>query len=64
VAVEDAETNRVYFLVDAFTFDALQRQGDFAAIREGIADVEAGRVSPLDEAIARIRTNLGLPQQG
>jgi predicted transcriptional regulator len=39
---------------------ALQRQQDLDAIREGIADMQAGRAAPLDEALARIRANLGL----
>jgi predicted transcriptional regulator len=60
VAVEDDETHRVYVLVDEPTCARLKQQGDLAAIREGIADMEAGRVAPLDEVMARIRTNLGL----
>lgn len=60
VAVEDDQTHRVYVLVDEPTFTNLKQQGDLAAIREGIADMEAGRVAPLDEVVARIRTNLGL----
>lgn len=62
VLVEDEQTKEVYFLVDAPTMNALQRQEDIDAIREGIADVEAGRVAPLNEALARIRAKLGLPQ--
>ena len=62
VLVEDEQTKEVYFLVDASTMNVLQRQQDLEAIREGIADVEAGRVAPLDEALARIRANLGLMQ--
>jgi predicted transcriptional regulator len=60
VAVEDDQTHRVYFLVDESTYTSLQQREDLAAIREGIADMEAGRVAPLDEVMARIRTNLGL----
>lgn len=62
VLVEDEQTKEVYFLVDASTMNALEWQQDLEAIREGIADVEAGRVAPLDEALARIRANLGLAQ--
>jgi hypothetical protein len=62
VPVEDEKTHRLYFLVDESTFNALQQKEDLAAIREGIADMEAGRGAPLDEVMARIRTNLGLPQ--
>ncbi|WP_342148220.1 hypothetical protein [Methylorubrum sp. SB2] len=31
-----------------------------AALAEGIADAEAGRVTPIGEAFARIRAELGL----
>ncbi len=34
-----------------------------AAIARGIADAEAGRVMPLEEAFARIRKELGLPDE-
>jgi predicted transcriptional regulator len=60
VVVEDEQTHRRYFIMDATTFNTLKQQEDLAAIREGIADIEAGRVAPLDEVIARIRTSLGL----
>lgn len=45
------------FIVDK---SALEEQ-DAAAIREALADVEAGRVTPLGDSIARIRQQLGLP---
>lgn len=62
VAVEDEATRRIYFLIDESTMESLQRQQDIEAIREGIADIEAGQVAPLDEVMARIRANLGLPR--
>ena len=34
-----------------------------AAIARGIADAEAGRVMPLDDAFARIRKELGFPDK-
>jgi antitoxin ParD1/3/4 len=34
-----------------------------AAIARGIADAEAGRVMPLDDAFARIRKELGIPDK-
>ena len=34
-----------------------------AAIARGIADAEAGRVMPLEDAFARIRKELGLPDK-
>jgi predicted transcriptional regulator len=60
LAIEDEQTQRRYFLVDEPTFTTLREQQDLAAIREGIADMQAGRVAPLDEAVARIRASLGL----
>jgi antitoxin ParD1/3/4 len=33
------------------------------AIARGIADAEAGRVMPLDDAFARIRKELGIPDK-
>jgi len=59
--IEDEQTSRLYFLVDAAAWESFRRQQDLAAIREGIADMEAGRVAPLDEVMARIRTSLSLP---
>lgn len=61
LAVEDERTNRVYYVVDESTFASLQQQEDIAAIHEGIADMEAGRVVTLDELDVRIRARLGLP---
>jgi predicted transcriptional regulator len=60
VAIEDDQTQRIYFLVDEPTLRTLRQQSDLAAIREGIADLEAGRVAPLDEVMARIRMNPGI----
>lgn len=64
VPVEDVENNRVYFLVDESTVKVLQQVKDLAAIREGIADMEAGRVVTLEELDARIRARLRLPASG
>jgi predicted transcriptional regulator len=61
--IEDDQTNRQYYLVDAATFRSLQQQEDLAAIREGIADMEAGRVVTLDELDARIRARLAAVSQ-
>jgi len=64
VPIEDDKTNRVYFLVDESTFTSMQRQEDLAAIREGMADAEAGRVITLDELDIRIRAHLdSLPRE-
>jgi predicted transcriptional regulator len=63
VSVEDERTHRRYFLVDEARYAILQQKEDVAAIREGIEDMEAGRVAPLDEVVARIRKSLSLPQE-
>jgi predicted transcriptional regulator len=46
--------------VDQPTFELLERQRDIAAIREGIADMEASRLVTLDELDARIRSRLSM----
>lgn len=58
--IEDEQTQRVFFLLDQVTFDNLQREADRAAIRDGIADMEAGRLLTLEQLDARIRAKLGL----
>lgn len=58
VAVEDAETHQVYFLVDSAMLDSMQEEADLAALRKGVADAEAGRMAPLEEAMRRIETDL------
>ena len=40
-----------------------ERNSDLAAIAEGIADMEAGRVIPVQEAEAALREKLGLPNR-
>jgi predicted transcriptional regulator len=65
IFVEDDETKQVYVLVETPTYEraieALESQRSHEAIREGIADMEAGRVAPLEEVCARIRAKLQLP---
>ena len=58
VTIEDDQTHRVYFLVDESTYASMQQQDNMAAIREGIADMEAGRLVTLEELDVRIRTRL------
>jgi predicted transcriptional regulator len=58
VAVEDEQTRRVYFIVDPAMLDSLWEAADMAALRTGIADAEAGRTTPLDEAMQRVEANL------
>jgi predicted transcriptional regulator len=61
--VEDERTHRVYYVVDEPTLTSLQQQEDLAAIREGIADMEAGRLLTLEELDARIRSRIGSPSK-
>lgn len=58
IAVEDQETQRVYFLVDSTMLESIREQGDVAAILAGIDDAESGRVEPLDRAIQKIEEQL------
>ena len=63
VSVDVPGFDRRFVVVDQATHDAamaaLELQRSVEMIREGIADVEAGRVVPLDEAMERVRRELG-----
>ncbi len=63
VPVDVPGFDRRFVVVDQATHDAamaaLELQRSVEMIREGIADVEAGRVVPLDEAMERVRRELG-----
>jgi predicted transcriptional regulator len=63
VAVEDEETGSVYFLVDPAMLESLREETDMAAILEGVADAESGRLQSLDDAMrdieARLRARFG-----
>ena len=67
IAVEDEQTRQRYVLVDRNLHErammALKQQQDVDAIRAGIADMEAGRVTAFEEVDRRIREKLGLPLQ-
>ncbi len=39
--------------------DALQRENDLAAIKEGVADMEAGRYRPWEEVKAELDAKFG-----
>lgn len=58
--IQDEQTQQVFFLLDQASLEKLQREADRAAIREGIADMEAGRVLTLEQLDARIRAKLEL----
>ncbi len=65
IEVHDYETQKVYFLADAAlhqqAMEALHKQQEYNAIQRGIDDLEAGRVTPLDEADQQMRDELGFP---
>ena len=62
--VVNPNDNRTYFVVDGEThrqaMQALRRQHDRAAIAEGIAQMEAGEGTPIEDAFEEIRGQLGL----
>lgn len=63
ISVDVLGFDRRFVVVDQTTHDAamaaLELQKNVELIREGISDVEAGRVVPLDEAMDRVRRELG-----
>ncbi|HQX51621.1 MAG TPA: hypothetical protein PLY87_19135 [Planctomycetaceae bacterium] len=63
LTVEVPGSDRRFVLVEQSTYDAamaaLELQRNVELIREGIADVEAGRVQPLEEAMEQIRVEMG-----
>ncbi len=65
--VVDPGTNRTYVIVDSDVhrraMEALRRQQDRDAIAQGIAEMEAGEGTTLDEAFDEIRANLALRQR-
>ena len=66
ITVRDAESDAVYILVDVQTheraMEALRERQDIAAIQEGVRDMEAGRVMPLEEMDRRMRDEFGFPK--
>jgi len=65
IQLRDEETSAIYVVIDEAThrraMEALREQEDLNAVREGIADMRAGRVVSLDEADRRIREEFGFP---
>lgn len=61
----DPETRRRYVLVDSEThlraMQALRRQQNIEAIKQGIREMEAGLGIPVDQAFDEIEQSLGLP---
>ncbi len=64
-ALEDEQTHKIWIVIDEQThrraMQALREKEDRESIQRGIDDMEAGRVVPLEEVDARIRSELGLP---
>ena len=60
--VVDPVTNHVYLVVDPSNpkaaIEALRQSEDLLAIREGLAQMEAGEGTPVAESFDRIRDNL------
>lgn len=67
IEVEDPETHQVFVLMDSDEYEravaALRKEADLASIQRGLDDMEAGRYSSLQEAEARMRSKLGLPER-
>lgn len=65
LSVEVPGLDRRFVVVEQSEYDAameaLTLQRNVELIREGVADVEAGRVMPLHEAMEQIRQELGFP---
>jgi PHD/YefM family antitoxin component YafN of YafNO toxin-antitoxin module len=67
LSVEVPGFDRRFVVVEKSEYDAamealaLQRNAEL--IREGVADVESGRVMPLHEAMEQIRQELGFPRR-
>ena len=59
--VVDPKSHRAYFIVDADTLHDLDRKSAQDAIAAGLADMEAGRGMPAEEADAHLRRKLGFP---
>ncbi len=60
--VVDPMTNHIYLVVDPSkpdeAIEALRQSEDMLAIREGLAQMEAGEGTPVAESFDRIRDNL------
>ena len=48
--IVDPTTRRVYYVIDSGLFAELERRSDLDAIREGVADMQAGRSISIDQA--------------
>ena len=68
VSCEDTTTRRVYFLVDEQVhrraMQALKQQQDLEAIRRGVAQMEAGGGTSLQETREQLAQELGFSARG
>lgn len=48
--IVDPTTRRVYYVIDSALFAELECRSDMDAIREGLADMQAGRSVSIDQA--------------
>ena len=48
--IVDPTTRRVYYVIDSGLLAELERRSDLDAIREGVADMHAGRSVPINQA--------------
>jgi hypothetical protein len=68
VSCEDTTTHRVYFLVDEQVhrraMQALKQQQDLEAIRKGVAEMEAGGGTLLQDARQQLAQELGFSVSG
>lgn len=56
--IVDPTTRRVYYVIDSGLLAELERRSDLDAIREGVADMHAGRSVPIDQARTTDRATL------
>ncbi|HUY92237.1 MAG TPA: hypothetical protein VMV10_26085 [Pirellulales bacterium] len=63
VPVEDEQTRLVYYIVDASRMRSIERQEDAAAIRAGIADMEAGRLLSIEDVDDRVHARIDSPSK-
>jgi predicted transcriptional regulator len=56
--IVDPTTRRVYYVIDSGLLAELELRSDLDAIRQGVADMQAGRSVPIDQAKATDRALL------
>jgi predicted transcriptional regulator len=68
VSCEDADSARTYFLVEESVhlraMQALKHQQDLEAIRRGVAQMDAGKGTPVEEVRQQLARELGFSVSG